>query len=246
MSGARGGCSSYDKVRTAFKLDAEPRSAPHCWRPRHAAAQSTRALLVRIRLQRREAGVGARVRRCCLSASEPKRPGCGSRAAVAVPCAPVRSHYCVGTGMPSPLVRHARATRASGCALRSSSRGPQETRRADALLLPRLILVLLQAAVAAGLGAGAYALLRAREVAEFTSQFEDAASLILESTGDRLADRLSAAATLALYVQESAAYSSATFPNVTLPGFTQLGEIALPPAWAWRAWRCASVSIPGR
>ena len=96
------------------------------------------------------------------------------------------------------------------------------TRRERPLYVQRLVLVLLQMAVAAGLAAGAYAVLCEREDAAFREQFRDAAAHILDSSAERLADRLAAAATLALYVTDSDAYNTAAFPNMTLPGFTQV------------------------
>jgi hypothetical protein len=100
------------------------------------------------------------------------------------------------------------------------------TRRERPLYFQRLVLVLLQMAIAAGLGAGAYLTLRGREEAAFKTAFSDAASHILRATGEKLGDRLEAAATLALYVEDSAAFNSA-YPNVTLPTFTQVATLCL-------------------
>ena len=103
--------------------------------------------------------------------------------------------------------------------------GARPTRRESPLLFQRLALALLQVAVGAGLGAGAYALLRGSEENAFRTQFADVAAHVSRETVHRMEEHMAAAATLALFVSQS--FNSSAYPNVTVSGFDVLGDTAL-------------------
>jgi hypothetical protein len=85
-------------------------------------------------------------------------------------------------------------------------------------------LALLQVAVGAGLGAGAYALLRGSEENAFRTQFADVAAHVSRETVHRMEEHMAAAATVALFVSQSVAVSSTAYPamNVTVAGFDEV------------------------